>query len=129
MGYISGKNLYSGEDLSNWTDTDWANLEKDHADDYAQKHQRDRVYHEWKQRRHMTNSRASYYKALVNAFGEKCAACGCTGKELHIDHKTPISKGGFTDFENLQLLCKRCNSLKTDMLYYEWLPYAKARFK
>lgn len=40
----------------------------------------------------------------------KCVYCGASkGKELHIDHKVPISKGGKTVYENLQVLCADCN--------------------
>ncbi len=49
----------------------------------------------------------------------KCCACGASpakdpSVELHIDHITPWSKGGETTFENLQILCSRCNIGKGD---------------
>lgn len=58
------------------------------------------------------------YKVLV-AGHFKCAKCGRSpatsfGLELEIDHKIPFSKGGKTIFENLQVLCKDCNSGKSD---------------
>lgn len=131
MGYIPGKHLYHASDFEEWTDEDFLESEKDNAFEYSQKHQKDRVYHEWKQRRHLTNNRNRYYKSLVEAFGEKCAGCGKTVKKgkLEIDHMTPVSKGGFTDFMNLQLLCKKCNSLKGDMLATEWKMLVKVLFK
>jgi len=43
----------------------------------------------------------------------KCAYCGSTD-DLQIDHIKPISKGGTNDFDNLQILCKKCNCRKAD---------------
>ena len=47
----------------------------------------------------------------------QCKACGMTSphkKDFQIDHITPMSKGGLTVMENLQLLCRRCNWIKSD---------------
>lgn len=46
--------------------------------------------------------------------GYKCVHCGASpanepGVELHIDHIVAWSKGGETQFENLQTLCSKCN--------------------
>lgn len=128
MGYEYGKHIYSAEDLSNWTETDFALSERDMAEDFLAQHKKERVWHAFKERNLMTSAKGRYYKGLVRAFGEKCACCGRV-EELRIDHKTPVSKGGFTSFDNLQLLCQRCNSLKGDMLYYEWLQYSRVMFK
>ena len=40
-----------------------------------------------------------------------CLKCG-SDKNLTVDHILPISKGGGNEFNNLQILCKKCNSLK-----------------
>lgn len=45
--------------------------------------------------------------------GFKCRHCGSQWN-LSIDHITPISKGGWSDDENLQTLCRSCNSKKKD---------------
>lgn len=42
-----------------------------------------------------------------------CLACG-SFKHLTIDHVIPISKNGLNEIENLQTLCKSCNSRKRD---------------
>jgi 5-methylcytosine-specific restriction endonuclease McrA len=43
-----------------------------------------------------------------------CVLCGRSpallpGCALHVDHRIPFSKGGKTQFENLQTLCTDCN--------------------
>ncbi|EHU2375549.1 HNH endonuclease [Acinetobacter baumannii] len=43
--------------------------------------------------------------------GFKCVTCG-TQKNLTLDHIKPEIKGGDTSFENLQTMCKSCNSSK-----------------
>lgn len=40
-----------------------------------------------------------------------CKHCG-SQENLSIDHIKPVTKGGTDDIENLQTLCKRCNSKK-----------------
>ena len=48
-----------------------------------------------------------------------CVFCGRSpatdiGVKLHIDHKTPFSKGGRSTIDNLQTLCQDCNLGKSD---------------
>lgn len=45
--------------------------------------------------------------------GRKCLECGSVD-DLSLDHKIPRSKGGSHDKENLQTLCRRCNSAKNN---------------
>lgn len=47
-----------------------------------------------------------------NNYGKNPNCTRNTG--LTVDHIIPASKGGSNDLENLQTLCKRCNSLKKD---------------
>jgi len=49
-------------------------------------------------------------RAQVLAAG-KCAACASTVR-LEVDHKTPVSRGGSCETDNLQALCKPCNVRK-----------------
>ena len=57
--------------------------------------------------------------------------CGyCCGRlnedEVVIDHITPLAKGGSSDVENLQVTCRRCNSLKSDRDHFEAEEYINA---
>jgi len=53
------------------------------------------------------------YRVLSEAKG-RCALCGATKDErpLDIDHIIPRSRGGKTVYENLQVLCSKCNRSK-----------------
>lgn len=53
------------------------------------------------------------YVVLKEAKG-RCALCGATKDErpLDVDHIKPKSKGGKTVYENLQVLCSKCNRSK-----------------
>ena len=51
---------------------------------------------------------------LVNRFaqyGNKCAHCG-SAEHITVDHIVPISRGGTNHIDNIQPLCKSCNSRK-----------------
>lgn len=48
---------------------------------------------------------------ILKRDNNKCLFCGNI-EELTIDHIVPISKGGMTDSNNLQTLCRNCNSKK-----------------
>ena len=54
-----------------------------------------------------------YYRVLKES-GGRCALCGATKNEgpLHVDHIKPRSKGGKTEYGNLQVLCSKCNLTK-----------------
>lgn len=51
----------------------------------------------------------------------KCVYCGVLlSDKYHIDHKTPVSRGGTNDLENLQLLCVTCNLKKSAKTHTEY---------
>lgn len=55
--------------------------------------------------------------------GFRCALCGRTGEdtELHVDHITPVVKGGSNDIDNLITLCRACNLGKGSQTIGEWM--------
>jgi 5-methylcytosine-specific restriction endonuclease McrA len=54
---------------------------------------------------------ANELRALYQWFGHCCLSCGRVD-DIAIDHVVPISKGGANTINNLQPLCKSCNSRK-----------------
>lgn len=58
----------------------------------------------------------------------KCAYCGeLLSGQYHIDHKTPVSRGGTNSIENLHLTCPRCNMKKGAMSHEEFLVSKRRR--
>ncbi len=53
------------------------------------------------------------WRALCEQCGNVCARCK-QSKPLTADHVIPVSKGGSSNIENIQPLCKACNSSKCD---------------
>lgn len=57
---------------------------------------------------------AAEFKALVSHYDNKCLCCGRDDVKLTADHVIPVSKGGSSNIENIQPLCKPCNSHKSE---------------
>jgi 5-methylcytosine-specific restriction endonuclease McrA len=55
----------------------------------------------------------------------KCYYCGGVfiPDELTMDHKIPLSRGGFSEKINLVTCCKECNNKKKYLLPTEWDEY------
>lgn len=45
-------------------------------------------------------------------YNYSCLRCNKKDIELTIDHIIPLSKGGSNNIDNIQPLCRSCNSLK-----------------
>lgn len=56
-----------------------------------------------------------YTKLFKESF-HVCVHCRST-EDLTVDHIIPISKGGESNFENLQILCRKCNLKKSNKIY------------
>ncbi len=52
--------------------------------------------------------------AIYQRDGYRCRACGRKTDDLEIDHIMPIAKGGKTEYNNLQTLCRACNMKKSN---------------
>lgn len=73
---------------------------------------------EWARERQIT-MKASYFRNLRERMAqglEKCAWCFSV-QDLTIDHILPIAKGGKSTPENTQILCRKCNNEKADLLF------------
>ena len=58
----------------------------------------------------------------------RCSYCReLLSGRFHIDHKTPVSRGGRNDLENLHLTCGRCNMTKGAMTHEEFLVSKRRR--
>lgn len=53
--------------------------------------------------------------AVYKRDNNRCVKCG-SRSNLEVDHIMPIAKGGKTEFNNLQTLCKKCNERKSDII-------------
>lgn len=79
--------------------------------------------------RESTHARPIAWKEIAEIFGMKCAICGlevdpsdtwianngrrCYGRKYPtVDHVVPLKHGGTDTLDNVQLLCKHCNSMK-----------------
>lgn len=63
--------------------------------------------------------------------GGKCWYCGVILKmeTFHVEHMTPISRGGTHEFDNLVPACKPCNSKKQGSTAEEFLARMPWRFQ
>lgn len=52
------------------------------------------------------------FREICNHYGNKCVSCERGDQPLTVDHIIPISKGGEDTIENVQPLCRVCNSRK-----------------
>lgn len=59
---------------------------------------------------------AAHVTAILLRQGRKCVYCKnrLKGREYHVDHIVPLSRGGSNGPENLQMLCPSCNMKKAD---------------
>ncbi len=78
----------------------------------------------WKARAKGKATRRWRVKTLIKKYDGKCAFCNinivlthCHPAQATIDHIVPLSKSGYEDFTNLQLLCRRCNENKGDSIF------------
>lgn len=64
-----------------------------------------------------------YLELLREIQGNKCFYCEeplSKGRSTHIEHLTPVSRGGTNDWQNLVVSCQRCNSQKKNKTLIEF---------
>jgi 5-methylcytosine-specific restriction endonuclease McrA len=68
------------------------------------------------------NYTASESNDLLERQGHSCVACAADLRVTtkHLDHKTPLSRGGSNSIDNLQWLCEQCNLSKATRTNEEW---------
>lgn len=88
---------------------------REYMREYKRKN-RERMTHHEATRRARNNSADGYFSfeewvELCKSFGNICLRCK-QGKPLTIDHIKPLAQGGSNWIQNIQPLCKECNSVK-----------------
>lgn len=70
------------------------------------------------------NGISELYSFLRKSVFVKCSYCEAmvSGKDLHVDHIVPISRGGRHEVGNLCAACPSCNLSKASKLVSEWRP-------
>lgn len=53
------------------------------------------------------------WEQLQSIYGNRCLWCGVSNVKLSPDHVVPLSRGGTNYIENIQPLCRSCNSKKS----------------
>ena len=135
----SHKNDESRRNKSWYTSNKERKLEYNHQ--YAQSHRdlRNRLQRIWrkknpdKEAEYKNNRRAKSstgkftnkeWNELLDFYGHRCLCCGKTGIRLTRDHIVPLNIGGSNTIENIQPLCRSCNSIKnTKTIDYRIQPY------
>lgn len=64
-------------------------------------------------RQQFDSKRAELRAEVIGRDGEQCRLCAST-ENLTIDHVVPLAQGGENTVDNLQILCRDCNSRKGD---------------
>lgn len=67
-----------------------------------------------KRRSFSFDEKAAVVEENVKRYGSRqCEKCGAKDN-LSVDHRKPLARGGHNRIDNLQLLCRKCNSKKGD---------------
>jgi 5-methylcytosine-specific restriction endonuclease McrA len=79
-------------------------------------HPTHRIYYEHTRRARKNGNGGSYTLEELNTLfkeqDSRCFYCGQLLEAYHIDHKTPISRGGSNNIDNIALACAPCNLSK-----------------
>lgn len=81
-----------------------------------------------KWRRNKSLTRRWQKNALINKYGAQCYICNLpfkSMKEITIDHRVPVSKGGLDELDNYGLAHYECNQTKGSMTPEEFEIFQK----
>ena len=76
------------------------------------KNKHPKLFHEGYQRKNISSE---LRKIVWKRDNGQCAKCG-GDNDLHYDHIIPVSKGGGTSIDNLEILCEECNLSKSNKI-------------
>ena len=116
-----------------------ANRKRDYAKENASRaRKRGPVYMRWlglrKTELRLTNGGCpccslKELQTLFEMADGRCAYCGrLFGEDWHVDHRTPLSRGGLSFMDNLAIVCRICNQRKHTKTEQEFLMWQSARF-
>lgn len=123
-GYRDGHKDAVNERSRKWREEN-KELSKKLVRDWAKRNpEADRRHHQLRRARKALAegkmSKGLTYKLMELQNGE-CVYCKkCLSDGYHIDHKTPLSRGGSNEDSNIQLLCSTCNLKKHTKTHEEF---------
>jgi hypothetical protein len=99
---------------------EWRSRNKTHIKEYNSKwsaEHPDSMMERCHKRRARINNSAEHFtqeqfRDLVKSYKGRCLRCGATDKQIVPDHVVPLSRGGSDSIDNIQPLCRGCNSWK-----------------
>lgn len=66
----------------------------------------------WKKNNRECANTHDEIEKLISANNNKCYYCKCTLYNYHVDHMTPLCRGGANTIDNLAVTCAKCNLQK-----------------
>lgn len=74
------------------------------------------------------NYKKEDFLSLFNEGDQDCYLCGCSISQFdfHIEHKTPLSRGGSNEIDNIGISCMTCNVRKGNRTEEEFREYLAA---
>lgn len=87
--------------------------------DLNNRHKRRELRDKTPKKDHLT---LTQWQKILSSQKNKCAICGCNFDKITpatMDHIVPLSKGGIHSSDNIQALCRVCNSRKSNKIDYK----------